>query len=94
MAITLAKQVATLDRISGGRVILGVGTGWNTVELANHGVRWADRWKVARERILAMREIWTKETPEFRQEVRERQGRIPDRVGREHEERARGKQPA
>jgi len=63
--ITLAKQVATLDRISGGRVVLGLGTGWNTVELANHGVRWADRWKVARERILAMREIWTRETPEF-----------------------------
>lgn len=63
--IALAKQVATLDRISGGRVVLGLGTGWNTVELLNHGVRWADRWKVARERILAMREIWTRETPEF-----------------------------
>ena len=63
--ITLAKLVATLDRISGGRVILGVGTGWNETELANHGVRWADRWKLTRERILAMREIWTQETPEF-----------------------------
>jgi probable F420-dependent oxidoreductase len=63
--ITLAKLVATLDRLSGGRVILGCGTGWNTVELANHGVAWADRWKVTRERILAMREIWTQETPEF-----------------------------
>ena len=63
--ITLAKLVATLDRISDGRVVLGVGTGWNETELANHGVRWADRWKITRERILAMREIWTQETPEF-----------------------------
>ncbi len=63
--ITLAKLVATLDRVSGGRVVLGCGTGWNTVELANHGVRWEDRWRVTRERILAMREIWTRETAEF-----------------------------
>ena len=63
--ITLAKQVATLDRISGGRVLLGCGTGWNTVELRNHGVEWKDRWKVTRERVEAMREIWRKDTPEF-----------------------------
>ena len=63
--ITLAKQVATLDTLSGGRVLLGCGTGWNTVELRNHGVEWKDRWKVTRERVAAMREIWTQETPEF-----------------------------
>ncbi len=63
--ISLAKRVATLDRISGGRFLFGVGTGWNTVEIANHGVRWEDRWKVTRERILAMREIWTRDTAEF-----------------------------
>ncbi|MBW2423454.1 MAG: LLM class F420-dependent oxidoreductase [Deltaproteobacteria bacterium] len=63
--ITLAKQVATLDRLSGGRVILGCGTGWNTVELLNHGVAWKDRWKVTHERVAAMREIWKRETAEF-----------------------------
>ncbi len=63
--ISLAKRVATLDQISGGRFLFGVGTGWNTVEIANHGVRWADRWKVTRERVLAMREIWSHETAEF-----------------------------
>lgn len=63
--ISLAKRVATLDQISGGRFLFGIGTGWNTVEIANHGVRWADRWKVTRERILAMREIWTRDTAEF-----------------------------
>jgi probable F420-dependent oxidoreductase len=63
--ITLAKMVSTLDQVSGGRVVLGCGTGWNTVELENHGVAWKDRWKVTRERILAMREIWTRDEAEF-----------------------------
>jgi probable F420-dependent oxidoreductase len=63
--IALAKRVATLDQISGGRFLFGVGTGWNTEEIANHGVAWGDRWKVTRERILAMREIWSREQAEF-----------------------------
>ena len=63
--ISLAKRVATLDRISGGRMLFGIGTGWNTVEIANHGVAWRNRWKVTRERILAMREIWTSDAAEF-----------------------------
>ena len=63
--ILLAKLVATLDDLSLGRVLLGVGAGWNVEEMANHGVAFATRWKVLRERILAMREIWTQEEAEF-----------------------------
>jgi len=63
--LLMAKQVASLDMISGGRVLLGVGAGWNVEEMANHGVRFENRWQVLRERILAMREIWTQEAAEF-----------------------------
>ncbi|MDP6377025.1 MAG: LLM class F420-dependent oxidoreductase [Pseudomonadales bacterium] len=63
--IVMAKQVASLDHISGGRVLLGVGAGWNAEEMENHGTVFADRWKILRERILAMREIWREEEAEF-----------------------------
>jgi len=63
--ITLAKTVATLDHLSGGRVILGVGTGWNDAEMENYGIRFEERWAVAEERIRAMREIWTHDEAEF-----------------------------
>jgi len=63
--ILMAKQVASLDVISGGRLLLGVGAGWNAEEMANHGVAYEQRWKVLRERILAMREIWREEQAEF-----------------------------
>lgn len=63
--ITLAKTVATLDHLSGGRVILGVGTGWNDAEMENYGIRFDERWAVAEERIRAMREIWTHDEAEF-----------------------------
>jgi probable F420-dependent oxidoreductase len=63
--ITLAKTVATLDHISGGRVILGVGTGWNDEEMENYGIRFPERWAVSEERIRAMREIWTHDVAEF-----------------------------
>ena len=63
--ITLAKAVATLDHLSGGRVILGVGTGWNDAEMENYGIRFEQRWAVAEERIRAMREIWTHDEAEF-----------------------------
>ncbi len=63
--IITAKEVASLDLISSGRVILGIGAGWNAEELANHGVALSDRWEVTRERVLAMRAIWTQEEPEF-----------------------------
>ena len=58
-AIWTAKQVATLDHLSGGRVELGVGIGWNREEMENHGVRFADRWTRVRETVAAMRALWT-----------------------------------
>ncbi len=63
--ITLAKEVASLDFISGGRVILGVGGGWNVEEMENHGTDANKRWKLMRERILAMKEIWARDEAEF-----------------------------
>jgi len=63
--IVLAKEVASLDRISDGRVILGVGAGWNVEEMENHGTSYKQRWKILRERVLAMREIWTCDTAQF-----------------------------
>ena len=63
--LLMAKQVASLDVISNGRVILGIGAGWNREEMGHHGVGFKDRWKVTRERILAMREIWTAEEAEY-----------------------------
>jgi probable F420-dependent oxidoreductase len=57
--IVTAKEVASLDHISGGRVDFGIGGGWNREEMENHGAPWNRRWKVARERIEAMKAIWT-----------------------------------
>lgn len=63
--ITLAKTIASLDHLSGGRVSLGVGFGWNTDELAHHGVPPAKRRTVLREHLDAMRAIWTDEEASF-----------------------------
>jgi probable F420-dependent oxidoreductase len=63
--IVLAKQVATLDLISRGRFVLGVGFGWNAAELADHGVDFSRRRDVAREKVLCMQALWTEEVPEF-----------------------------
>jgi probable F420-dependent oxidoreductase len=63
--IQLAKEVASLDMISKGRVILGVGAGWNAEEMENHGVEFSTRWKLVREKVLAMKTIWSEEEPEY-----------------------------
>lgn len=63
--IVLAKQIATLDLLSAGRVILGVGFGWNRPELEHHGVAFPDRRAVVRERVLAMRALWGDEVASF-----------------------------
>jgi probable F420-dependent oxidoreductase len=63
--IDLAKQVASIDHLSGGRFIFGVGGGWNREEMANHGTAFATRWKLMRERIEAMKAIWTHEEAEY-----------------------------
>ena len=63
--IMMAKEVASVDRLSNGRFIFGIGGGWNREEMANHGTRSRSRWRLLRERILAMKEIWTREEAEF-----------------------------
>ena len=63
--ITLAKTTATLDYLSGGRLILGVGAGWNQDECENHGVPFARRWKALRERCEAMKTIWQEELASY-----------------------------
>jgi probable F420-dependent oxidoreductase len=63
--IQTAKIVASLDQISGGRFLFGVGVGWNQDEMENHGTVFATRAKLTRERIEAMKEIWTKTKPEY-----------------------------
>ncbi|MFE3259776.1 LLM class F420-dependent oxidoreductase [Nocardia sp. NPDC059091] len=63
--ITLAKTIATLDHLSGGRVTLGAGFGWNTDELTDHGVPGNKRRTVLREYIEAMRALWTEEEASY-----------------------------
>ncbi len=63
--IWLAKEAATVDRISNGRFILGIGYGWNKEELRNHGVKYTDRRAITREMMLAVRELWTNDEAEF-----------------------------
>lgn len=57
--IVTAKAVATLDHLSGGRFVFGIGFGWNEDELEDHGVTMKDRRAVVRERVLAMKSLWT-----------------------------------
>lgn len=63
--ILLAKQVATVDYLSQGRFVFGVAAGWLTEEMRNHGVEPALRWELMRERVLAMKAIWTQDEAEF-----------------------------
>lgn len=63
--IITAKTVASLDLLSGGRVDLGIGFGWNVEEMADHGVAFADRREVTRERMLAMRRLWEDDEASF-----------------------------
>jgi probable F420-dependent oxidoreductase len=62
--IILAKQFASLDVLSGGRIIIGLGTGWVS-EIETHGTAFAVRWKVFKERVEAMKAIWTNEQAEY-----------------------------
>jgi probable F420-dependent oxidoreductase len=63
--IQTAKLVASIDQVSGGRFLFGIGNGWNQDELENHGIKFADRHKAARERVEAMKKIWTESKPEY-----------------------------
>jgi probable F420-dependent oxidoreductase len=63
--ITTAKEVASLDFLSRGRFLFGIGGGWNIEEMENHGTDPKRRWKLLRERVLAMKQIWTQEAGEY-----------------------------
>ena len=66
--IITAKQIASLDQISNGRVDFGIGGGWNREEMENHGTPWNRRWKIVRERIEAMKQIWTQDEASYQGE--------------------------
>jgi probable F420-dependent oxidoreductase len=63
--IVTAKEVATLDHVSGGRVLFGVGAGWNIEEMKNHGTDPATRFRRMRESVEAMKAIWTQDEAEY-----------------------------
>ena len=63
--IVNAKEVATLDLLSGGRFELAIGAGWNAEEMENHGTAFATRFRVMSERARAMKVIWAEDEPEF-----------------------------
>ncbi len=63
--IVLANEVASVDRLSNGRLLFGIGGGWNAEEMENHGTPFNRRWKILRERIEAMKEIWANEEAEY-----------------------------
>ena len=63
--ITTAKEVASLDVLSNGRVMFGIGGGWNAEEMENHGTNFKTRWKLLRERVEAMKKIWTEDEAEY-----------------------------
>jgi len=63
--IVLAKEIASVDSLSNGRFVLGIGAGWNREEMQNHGAPYAQRWAVLREKILAMKAIWSNDAAEF-----------------------------
>src|ERR1700688_2771039 len=67
--IQTAKLVASIDQVSGGRFLFGIGAGWNVEEVEAHGTDFATRMKKMREQMEAMKEIWTKSTAEYNGEI-------------------------
>lgn len=67
--IHTAKEVSTVDRLSNGRLLFGIGGGWNAEEMADHGTAFGSRFKLMRERIEAMKEIWAKSKPKYSGEM-------------------------
>jgi probable F420-dependent oxidoreductase len=67
--IQTAKLVASIDQVSGGRFLFGIGGGWNAEEMEDHGTAFKTRFKLMRERIAAMKEIWTKSEAEYHGEL-------------------------
>jgi len=64
--ITLAKEVATIDQISNGRFLFGIGAGWLPDEMKNHGISYRTRYRLIQEYVQAMKRIWQDETPEYK----------------------------
>jgi probable F420-dependent oxidoreductase len=67
--IQTAKLVASIDQVSGGRFLFGIGGGWNQDEMEDHGTVYATRFKKMREQIEAMKAIWTEDKPEYHGEI-------------------------
>ncbi|HJU20614.1 MAG TPA: LLM class F420-dependent oxidoreductase [Stellaceae bacterium] len=67
--IQTAKLVASIDQISSGRFLFGIGGGWNAEEMEDHGTAYATRFKKMREQVAAMKEIWTKDKPEYHGDI-------------------------
>jgi probable F420-dependent oxidoreductase len=67
--IQTAKLVASIDQVSNGRFLFGIGNGWNQDEMENHGTVFASRHKLVRERIEAMKAIWTQSKPEYHGDI-------------------------
>jgi probable F420-dependent oxidoreductase len=63
--IHTAKEAASVDLVSNGRFIFGVGAGWNREEMADHGTQFSTRWKLLREKVEAIKAIWTQDEPEY-----------------------------
>jgi probable F420-dependent oxidoreductase len=59
--IATARSVASLDHLSGGRFLFGIGGGWNREEMEDHGTRFETRWRLLREQVEAMKELWSKD---------------------------------
>src|SRR3954451_17852001 len=67
--IQTAKLVPSIDQVSGGRFLFGIGGGWNQDEMESHGTVFTTRFKKMREQVEAMKEIWTKSEPEYHGEI-------------------------
>lgn len=67
--IHTAKEAASLDHVSSGRFVFGIGGGWNREEMADHGTEFSSRWKLLRERTEAVKAIWTQEVAEYHGEM-------------------------
>jgi probable F420-dependent oxidoreductase len=67
--IVTAKCVASLDQLSGGRFVFGIGGGWNVEEMENHGADYKTRFKLMRERVLAMKALWTEDEAAYHGEM-------------------------
>jgi probable F420-dependent oxidoreductase len=67
--IHTAKEVASVDLVSNGRFIFGIGAGWNREEMAEHGTEFSTRWKLLREKVEAIKAIWTQDKAEYHGEM-------------------------